>query len=160
MYNVKCCVEGAFVQCDRSRMRQTTCITSEVREHAARVSSMLGVSARKTRILVLTAMLLAVVGRIVADAESKGVDPEVNYDAVCGEPAAMYKADISHVALLHSQIQLITSKGYPAEAHNVTTSDGYILELHRIPHGLRRSKSTGELYSSLCKLCYCKRAGL
>eukprot|EP00731_Ephydatia_muelleri_P029819 Em0021g342a len=33
-------------------------------------------------------------------------------------------------------MQLITSKGYPAEEHYVTTPDGYILCLHRIPYGL------------------------
>ncbi|XP_033107826.1 lysosomal acid lipase/cholesteryl ester hydrolase-like [Anneissia japonica] len=32
-------------------------------------------------------------------------------------------------------IQLITSKGYPAEAHYVNTSDGFILGLQRIPYG-------------------------
>ena len=31
-------------------------------------------------------------------------------------------------------MQLITSKGYPAERHFVTTSDGYILQMHRIPY--------------------------
>lgn len=30
---------------------------------------------------------------------------------------------------------LVTSKGYPIEEHKVTTPDGYILTLHRIPHG-------------------------
>lgn len=30
---------------------------------------------------------------------------------------------------------LIESNGYPVETHTVTTSDGYILTLHRIPHG-------------------------
>lgn len=29
---------------------------------------------------------------------------------------------------------LIAKYGYPVEVHNVVTSDGYILELHRIPH--------------------------
>ncbi|KAL1484493.1 hypothetical protein MTO96_032547 [Rhipicephalus appendiculatus] len=33
------------------------------------------------------------------------------------------------------QEQLITSKGYPFERHNAITSDGYIIEMHRIPHG-------------------------
>ena len=42
---------------------------------------------------------------------------------------------------LSSQIQLITSKGYPAESHWVTTPDGYILGLHRIP-GPRPNTST------------------
>lgn len=30
---------------------------------------------------------------------------------------------------------MITAQGYPAETHHVTTEDGYILEMHRIPHG-------------------------
>lgn len=38
-------------------------------------------------------------------------------------------------------IQLIRSRGYPAEAHWVQTTDGYILGLHRIPNG-RNSTST------------------
>lgn len=33
------------------------------------------------------------------------------------------------------QVELITGRGYPVEIHYVTSSDGYILELHRIPHG-------------------------
>ncbi|KAG7170966.1 Lipase 3-like 2 [Homarus americanus] len=32
---------------------------------------------------------------------------------------------------------LIRSSGYPAETHHVTTEDGYILELHRIPCGVQ-----------------------
>nr|CAD7578026.1 unnamed protein product [Timema californicum] len=31
--------------------------------------------------------------------------------------------------------ELIAKKGYPAETHSVTTEDGYILTLHRIPYG-------------------------
>nr|CAD7204041.1 unnamed protein product [Timema douglasi] len=31
--------------------------------------------------------------------------------------------------------ELIAKKGYPAETHTVTTEDGYILTLHRIPYG-------------------------
>ncbi|XP_077536701.1 lysosomal acid lipase/cholesteryl ester hydrolase-like isoform X2 [Haemaphysalis longicornis] len=30
---------------------------------------------------------------------------------------------------------LVRSKGYPFEAHEVATEDGYLLQLHRIPHG-------------------------
>lgn len=37
--------------------------------------------------------------------------------------------------------QLITSKGYPFEEHFVETEDGYILGLHRIPHGRQGSSS-------------------
>ena len=32
--------------------------------------------------------------------------------------------------------------GYPVEEHYVTTSDGYILMMHRIPHG-RNDNFTG-----------------
>ena len=36
-------------------------------------------------------------------------------------------------------IELITSKGYPAEEHPVQTKDGYILKMHRIPTSHRIS---------------------
>ncbi|CAF4225002.1 unnamed protein product, partial [Rotaria socialis] len=38
--------------------------------------------------------------------------------------------------------QLIQSKGYPWEEHKVTTADGYILGVFRIPHGRNASSST------------------
>ena len=31
------------------------------------------------------------------------------------------------------QPQIIERRGYPVEIHQVTTDDGYILEIHRIP---------------------------
>ncbi|ODM90296.1 Lipase 3 [Orchesella cincta] len=37
--------------------------------------------------------------------------------------------------------QLIEAQGYPSETHQVTTEDGYILELHRIPHGLNSQRN-------------------
>ncbi|KAH9380631.1 hypothetical protein HPB48_020900 [Haemaphysalis longicornis] len=37
--------------------------------------------------------------------------------------------------LIPTQDTLITSKGYPFERHRVVTDDGYILEMHRMPHG-------------------------
>ena len=30
---------------------------------------------------------------------------------------------------------MIRNRGYPVEVHQLSTEDGYILELHRIPHG-------------------------
>lgn len=37
-------------------------------------------------------------------------------------------------ALTIIQVDFIRSYGYPAETHAVLTSDGYLLEIHRIPH--------------------------
>ena len=36
---------------------------------------------------------------------------------------------------------MISSRGYPIEIHQVTTEDGYILQLHRIPNSIRRKVS-------------------
>lgn len=40
--------------------------------------------------------------------------------------------------------ELVTSKGYPCENHFVTTGDGYILNLLRIPHGLNNSQTKAQ----------------
>ena len=45
--------------------------------------------------------------------------------------------------LLFTQPEIIAYNGYPAETHHVTTEDGYILALHRIPHGKNGSKGHG-----------------
>ncbi|KAJ8946242.1 hypothetical protein NQ314_008930 [Rhamnusium bicolor] len=37
------------------------------------------------------------------------------------------------------QEELLTGYGYPFENHMVTTDDGYVLGLHRIPHGRNES---------------------
>ena len=39
---------------------------------------------------------------------------------------------------------IIEKAGYPVEIHMATTDDGFILEMHRIPHG----KTNSELYKS------------
>lgn len=43
--------------------------------------------------------------------------------------------------LFFSQPERIKSEGYPSEIHHVTNNDGYILELHRIPHGVKSPQS-------------------
>ncbi|XP_026725377.1 lipase 3-like [Trichoplusia ni] len=47
---------------------------------------------------------------------------------------ARFSSDILEDSLLDAP-GLIAKYGYPIEIHHVTTSDGYILEMHRIPHG-------------------------
>ncbi|KAJ3641071.1 hypothetical protein Zmor_027594 [Zophobas morio] len=37
--------------------------------------------------------------------------------------------------------EILTKHGYPSEVHHVTTPDGYILTLHRIPHGRNNTNS-------------------
>ena len=45
---------------------------------------------------------------------------------------------INH-ALFFSQSQLIKSKGYPCEEHFVQTTDNFILNIQRIPHGRNKN---------------------
>ncbi|CAB3259881.1 unnamed protein product [Arctia plantaginis] len=52
--------------------------------------------------------------------------------------AARYSNNIEEDARLNVP-ELITKYGYPVEVHHVTTEDGYILELHRIPYGRDKS---------------------
>lgn len=47
---------------------------------------------------------------------------------------------ISSLIINSIQLQIIKKHGYPLERHRITTEDGYILEIHRIPHGLRNSQ--------------------
>ena len=49
---------------------------------------------------------------------------------------------------LSFQLQLIKSNGYPGEEYNVTTSDGYILTMQRIPYG-RKGNTSKELTVSM-----------
>ncbi|XP_053607252.1 lipase 1-like [Plodia interpunctella] len=51
-----------------------------------------------------------------------------------GEYAGRYSDNIIEDALLDVP-GLVAKYGYPIEVHTVTTPDGYILEVHRIPHG-------------------------
>ncbi|KAK4880453.1 hypothetical protein RN001_008599 [Aquatica leii] len=54
-----------------------------------------------------------------------------------------------HIRQIHpdfglNAIQLIKKYGYPVEAHQIRTDDGYILETHRIPHGKNNQNSASK----------------
>ncbi len=51
------------------------------------------------------------------------------FDGVLGVPTLRHDPDE-----FFNTTQLIQSKGYPAEEHTVTTPDGYILTIFRIPN--------------------------
>ena len=42
-------------------------------------------------------------------------------------------------------MRLIRERGYPAEEHFAPTPDGWILVLHRIPHGIGSDDDEGEM---------------
>ena len=50
--------------------------------------------------------------------------------------------------LLLFQPDLIKSLGYPVEEHSVQSQDGYIVTMHRIPHGLNNSNEDSNYYES------------
>jgi lysosomal acid lipase/cholesteryl ester hydrolase len=39
---------------------------------------------------------------------------------------------------------MIKDAGYPVEVHETTTEDGYILQMHRIPHGVANGPGPGQ----------------
>ena len=47
------------------------------------------------------------------------------------------------VCLCASQSEIIKDRGYPVEEHFVTTKDGFILNIQRIPQGRQREASAG-----------------
>merc|ERR1712241_874919 len=56
---------------------------------------------------------------------------------VCATAASEALSAVAHKDVRNNlpTDELIRSNGYPAETHWVTTEDGYILAIHRIPHG-------------------------
>ena len=46
--------------------------------------------------------------------------------------------------MLFGQRDVIERNGYPFEEYKVTTEDGYVLTLHRIPSGRRGNKKGGK----------------
>ncbi|XP_046394228.1 lipase 3-like [Ischnura elegans] len=78
-----------------------------------------------TRLLCLAVTLLAVAASVCAqeDSYSEGV-PQLSLYSKKGNPDAALPTD-----------EIIRRHGYPSETHQVTTEDGYVLTMHRIPRG-------------------------
>ncbi|KAF2901554.1 hypothetical protein ILUMI_04632 [Ignelater luminosus] len=70
--------------------------------------------------------------------------PEFNYNKVIMKAEEFYatlpKSILNEATMLVPE--LVRTHGYPCETHKMKTSDGYILTMHRIPHGQDESKGT------------------
>ncbi|RVE45944.1 hypothetical protein evm_009417 [Chilo suppressalis] len=91
-----------------------------------------GIASKMLRLLLLSVLFgVAVAGR------SPNADHiERNYGA------SEYPFDVLEDAKLDVP-GLVTKYGYPIESHEVITSDGYILTMHRIPHGRDANNAPG-----------------
>lgn len=70
--------------------------------------------------------------RLVTSLMLSSVTTTINFPSLFMAPYSGSDPDVGR-----SIEHMVTSKGYPFERHRVTTEDGYILEMHRIPHGRR-----------------------
>ncbi|KAK8398277.1 hypothetical protein O3P69_003888 [Scylla paramamosain] len=56
--------------------------------------------------------------------------------------AALFSSAVSVSVSVGVSPELIKVHGYPVEVHEVITDDGFIIEIHRIPHGRRHPTAT------------------
>ncbi|XP_011564570.2 lipase 1 [Plutella xylostella] len=89
-------------------------------------------------------VLLAACVAAAAAGRSPNADLVMEYMELKGhQPGARYSNNIIADALADVP-DLIARYNYPVEQHFVTTSDGYILQMHRIPHGRDRNNQPGD----------------
>lgn len=76
----------------------------------------------------------------------------LNSDAELQELLAQHKDQLDGVPSVNADLedgsltvpQIVAKYGYPIEVHEVTTEDGYILQLHRIPYGRECGPAAGK----------------
>jgi len=68
--------------------------------------------------------------------------------AWCVLPSAAHLLLPEDSDLGKSMQELVASNGYPIESHYVTTDDGYILNMFRIPHGIKQKPAPGSKSSA------------
>ncbi|KAH7484215.1 Lysosomal acid lipase/cholesteryl ester hydrolase [Phytophthora ramorum] len=79
----------------------------------------------RTPLTLLLGVLLLATTSVVHSLEQVGEVEQVKLDPDVGK----------------SSVELIVARGYVAETHNVTTADGYILTMHRLPKTYAESQS-------------------
>ncbi|CAH0694148.1 unnamed protein product [Spodoptera exigua] len=78
--------------------------------------------------------LLVVIATCVALAAARSSESSDDIQELLKNIELRYSTDVFEDANLDVP-ELITKYRYPVETHTVTTEDGYILQMHRIPHG-------------------------
>ncbi|XP_046394227.1 lipase 3-like [Ischnura elegans] len=99
-----------------------------------------------TRLLCLAVTLLAVAASVCAQDHSSSEEVILRSQlSEKGNPDAALPTD-----------EIIRRHGYPSETHHVTTEDGYVLTMHRIPRGRNSSGPGGKrpvVFLQHCLLC-------
>ncbi|KAG0722478.1 Lipase 3 [Chionoecetes opilio] len=83
----------------------------------------------------VVAVVVALAGSLALALPPAG-DMKILVDRILRKEA-MTQDRSTHWGVNMTTTEIIEAMGYPAEIHHVTTHDGYILELHRIPHGIK-----------------------
>ncbi|XP_063824708.1 lipase 3-like [Ostrinia nubilalis] len=82
--------------------------------------------------------LLLVAGSVAVALAGRSPHADFIDELVASKPSARYSNHIIEDAKLDVP-GLVAKYGYPIESHEVITPDGYILTMHRIPHGRDRN---------------------
>ncbi|KAK8400724.1 hypothetical protein O3P69_002492 [Scylla paramamosain] len=91
---------------------------------------------------------------VVSLAVVLALPPKGDLKALVGNLLQEMKKRSTHWGMNMTTTEIIEAMGYPTEIHTITTTDGYILELHRIPRGIKhRSSDRPVVLLQHCFLC-------